>query len=213
MGRRKRHPEASDRPRSPLPPDWKAYLEKHDLLFFKGRHVPSQYPEPLRKARAADKRTTSLKLPDALLDRLNQLAHRSGITRHAIMKEAILRQVARMEVEEWLAAGRNGETDSGFGAGADGKRALFAYEQLMTPGTGLTEAMAAWIARGMHPLRAVRTGRGFTVQRLAARLNDLGIEIEDATLTAIEERKARASAELLVKLAEALGVSAEVLCG
>lgn len=168
--------------------------------------------------RRGDGRAISVKLPDDLRERLDALADRSGVTRHALMRDAIARHADRLEAEELLVAHRE---DAKRGASADGSgsadgeeaaRALFTYETLM-PGTGLTAAMAAQIARGTHPLKAVRGGRGFSTLRLAARLNDYGIDIDERTITKIEERKLRPGPKLLAALAKALGVNVEVLVG
>lgn len=140
----------------------------------------------------------SVKLSDDLYHRLVALAGRSGLTRHAIMKDAIEARVLRMEAEDWLAGHRPDDDDD-----AAGDRALFTYEAL-TPGTGLTETMAAQIA-------AVRSGRGFNTLRLASRLNDLGIDIDERVIAEIEDGRATPSAELLAALAKALGVSADAL--
>jgi predicted transcriptional regulator len=187
-----------------------------------------QMPPRAYKGRQGDGRAVSVKLPEALRQRLDALADRNGVTRHALMRDAIARHADRLEAEELLAAHRAGAHGDGQSGAADanaasakaggdaedefGARALFTYEHL-TPGTGLTATMAAQIARGVHPLRAVRGGRGFSILRLAARLNDYGIDIDEDTITKIEARKLRAGPELLAALAKALGVDVGVLVG
>jgi hypothetical protein len=167
--------------------------------------------------RRADRETVSVKLPPAVLARLEAHAARHGLTRHALMRDGIRRYIDRLEAEDWLAeqraaaGGDGGDGDNGDGAA--GERALVTYENLIMPGTGLTATMAAQIAAGTHPLTAVRGGRGFTTRRLAARLKELGLDIDARTIEEIEARQARPAPELLATLAEALGVKVAVLVG
>jgi predicted transcriptional regulator len=164
---------------------------------------------PRRKwaKRPRDSRTISVRLPKADEMRLLRLAERSGITSHAIMKQAICRHLDRAEADEWLASWGEGGAEA-----VQGARALIAYTTVV-PGTGLTERMAAMIARGINRLRAVRAGRGFELGRLAARLEDLGVPADETALAAIEEGKATPNPKLLAALAKALGVSPDDLVG
>jgi len=168
---------------------------------------------PRRKwaRRPRDSRTLSVRLTKAEMLRLYALAERSGITPHAIMKAAIGRHIDRAEADEFLASW----DQDGVGGGTEaeqGARALIAY-RAMTPGTGLTERMAAMIARGINRLHAVRLGRGFALGRLAARLEDLGTPAGETALAEIEAGKATPSPKLLAALAKALGVTPDDLVG
>jgi len=141
--------------------------------------------------------------------RLYALAQRSGITKHAIMKEAIGRHLDRAEADEILAGTAPPENEA---TEHEGEAALAVIRQVI-PGTGLTERMATMIARGIDPLRAVRLGRGFTIERLAARLNDFGVDIDERVLAKIEDGAMAPTPKLLAALAKALGVTPEDLQG
>ncbi len=57
----------------------------------------------------------------------------------------------------------------------------------------------------------VRGGRGFSTLCLAARLNDLGLDIDETLIAQLEEGEVEMTPELAAALAKALGVEAEVL--
>ena len=164
---------------------------------------------PRRKwaRRPRDSRTLSVRLTKAEMLRLYALAERSGITPHAIMKQAIGRHLDRAEADEWLARWGEGGAEAEQGA-----RALIAYSTIV-PGTGLTERMAAMIARGINRLRAVRAGRGFRLDQVAARLEMLGVPVAETALAEIEAGKATPNPALLAALAKALGVTPDDLVG
>jgi len=178
---------------------------------------------PRRKwaKRPRDSNTISVRLAKEDELRLLALAEKSGVTKHAIMKEAIRRHLDRAEAEDWLrnwpeaAPSELPENDRDDAAAVSvpaNDRALFAYRAVM-PGTGLTEIMAGHIARGMNRLRAIRGGRGFSLGRLAARLEDLGVGVGETVLAEIEAGKATPSPKLLAALAKTLGVAVDDLVG
>ena len=156
-------------------------------------------PSAQWRKRPSDSHTISIRLGDLEM-RLLKLADRKGMTKHAMMKEAIRRYVDRLEAEERLAETAPPDDE------AAGEAALAVYRDVI-PGCGLTRIMAAAIARGINPLRAVRAGRGFTVERVAARLDDFGLHIDEKLLVKIEEGTMAPTPKLLAALAQALGVT------
>jgi hypothetical protein len=85
-------------------------------------------PKP-RRPRAADSMTTSIKFSAAEFERLAEVAHRSGLTRHAIMKLAILYYLDGIDAETLVAIGvrqpageANTGTDAESGAGTSAER-------------------------------------------------------------------------------------------
>src|SRR5579862_1447581 len=75
---------------------------REEIIAFTARDV---LLVPRRKwaRRPRDSNTISVRLSKADEIRLYDLAERSGITKHAIMKQAIGRHLDRAEAEEWLA--------------------------------------------------------------------------------------------------------------
>ncbi len=178
-----------------------------------------------RRPRSADSMTTSIKLAGREFERLAEAAHRSGLTRHAIMKLAILfyldgleqQRAARRTEAPQAATPATGAPRTYALPGpppSDGKARPLSPAPPPSgpsPGQGLTLAMARMIADGVPPLCAVRGGRGFSTLRLAARLNDLGLDIDETLITQLEEGEAEMTPELAAALAKALGVEAEML--
>lgn len=161
-------------------------------------------PSPQWRKRPSDSRTTSIRLGDIAL-RLFSLSNRNGLTPHAMMKEAIRRYIDRAEAEEFL-AGIAPPNQTAADPDAAGETALAVYRDVI-PGCGLTARMASHIANGVNPLRAIRGGRGFNVRHLAARLEQLGVAVEEELLARIEAGKATPTPKLLAALAQALGVT------
>ncbi|HEY1723600.1 MAG TPA: helix-turn-helix domain-containing protein [Magnetospirillaceae bacterium] len=211
MTRRPTPPDAAPkmitiRPNAPIP----EHVMVNGLAY---RLVPR---ELLRRPRAADSRTTSIKLPQDLFERLAAEAHRSGLTRHGIMKLAILTYLDGIENADATPAAGATQAAAGTETAAPDSSAHKPNRATRSdapppPGMGLTAAMARLIGQGVNPLRAIRGGRGFTIQRLAARLGDLGLDIDETLITQIETGEVEATPELRAALAKALGVEEEVL--
>lgn len=160
-----------------------------------------------RKTRPSDRSAMTVKLTGELRRRLNRMAAATGLTKHAIARRALIDAIDTHEARLWLAGQPPADTEE-----QEQQRAYYALDARM-PGTGVTDQIAWMLETGANPLRAVRAGRGFTLERVATRLADMGLHIDEDYLAQIEDGKVRADPELLAALAKVLGVAPEVLVG
>ena len=151
-------------------------------------------------------RTTSVKLDRELRARLYALARLRNRSAHAMMKEAIADYVLREEVAAWQAYLAEHKTV------APGL-ARHVAELRPPAASGLPEHVARQIADGHNRLRVLRGWRGMTLGRLATALADLGADVGEGRLEAIEEGAFRPGAGLIAALAKALDVKPEDLMG
>jgi len=151
-------------------------------------------------------RTTSVKLDRELRTRLYKLAHMRNRSAHSMMKEAIANYVLRAEVAAWRDYLAEHKTIAPELAGP--------VARLSPPERdGLPEHVTRQIEDGHNRLRVLRGWRGMSLGRLATALADLGADVGEGTLDAIEEGAFRPAAGLTAALAKALDVKPEDLMG
>jgi len=153
-------------------------------------------------------RTISVKLNPMERRRLGYVAWLKRRSVHRVMKEAILRMMEREEAKDMLKRWEQWMSDP--------HKELLRLSLIATAAgdaAGLPDHVVAQLAFGANRLRVIRGWRGMTLERLATALADIGADVHESTLDAIEDDRLRPEAGLTVALAKALDASVEVLLG